>query len=140
MANSTTRANGIIRARVAAFVIVMVALLGTAYVFMPADLFRSGSPAPRTQQYPPCPGAKDIATTAKETVVEVKAHCLTGRILLPVGHDFAIDAPGELEYFFWNGQRFLVQDKKTRWLGQVPYSTFRLRGKSGQATIFFTKQ
>jgi len=102
--------------------------------------YQSRPAAPRTQQYPPCPGAKDIATTAKETVVEVKAHCLTGRILLPVGHDFAIDAPGELEYFFWNGQRFLVQDKKTRWLGQVPYSTFRLRGKSGQATIFFTKQ
>lgn len=140
MARSTTRAKDIIKTRIAAFIIVMLVLLGTAYALMPANLF--GSSAPRAQQYPPCPGAKDIAVTAKETVVELQSYCLTGRILLPVGHNFRVEAvdDGEIEFFFWNGQRFLVKEKETKWLGDVPQSIFRLRGKSGQATISLTKR
>lgn len=141
MARSTVGAKHVfVKARIAAFVIVMLVLLSAAYALMPSGIFDSSSSAKAEKKYPPCPGVKDVAITARETLIEVRSHCLTGRILLPVGHDFVIDAPGELEYFFWNGQRFKVEDRTAKWLGQAPYSTFRLRGTSGQAKLTLTKQ
>ncbi|MDP3947234.1 MAG: hypothetical protein Q8Q41_00895 [bacterium] len=128
--------------RVAVVLIAILALIGISIALMPSGLFdsRPSTQAARAPKPPVCPGAKDVAVTAKETAVEIRSHCLTGTILLPIGNDFVVDAPGELEYFFWNGQRFLVQDKEAKWLGQAPYSTFRLRGTSGQAKLTLTKQ
>jgi hypothetical protein len=58
-----------------------------------------------------------------------------------VGYNFKIEAAdnGEIELFFWNGQRFLVKEKESVWLGDIPHHIFRLRGKTGIATITLEK-
>lgn len=56
-------------------------------------------------------------------------------IILPPGAKVAIRAPGELEYLFWTGERVLVRDNESPWLGKVSSCKFRLRGTAGEATI-----
>ncbi|MDP3052776.1 MAG: hypothetical protein Q8N22_02370 [bacterium] len=71
-----------------------------------------------------------------ETVkVKIYPDRLSGWINLPPGRKFVIDAPGEIEYFFWTGERILIKNKNTEWLGKVPNCSFRLRGTAGEATI-----
>ena len=137
MAHSTTRARGIVRTRIAAFAIVMVALLGTTYALMPADLFRSGSPASQAAAKPPlCPGAKQVVARGETKVqLELAPHCVTGTIRVPVGYSFRLEAPGWREWFFWSGDRFRFEDDDA-WMGDVPHSVFQLRGKKGQAILF----
>jgi hypothetical protein len=58
-------------------------------------------------------------------------------INLNVGDSWVLDAPGWVEYEFWNGERKLVADKETVWFGKIKARTasFRLRGWAGTAKL-----
>lgn len=80
--------------------------------------------------------AQDIWPQIGEIVkIKIYPDRLSGWINLPPGVKFTIDAPGEIEYFFWTGERTLIKDKNTEWFGEVSSCSFRLRGKEGEATI-----
>ncbi len=80
--------------------------------------------------------AQDIWPRIGETIkVKIYPDCLSGWINLPPGAQFLIDAPGEVEYFFWSGKRIFIKDKNTQWAGEVPNCSFRMRGSKGEATI-----
>ena|SRR3989344_1491786 len=67
--------------------------------------------------------------------VELKEKEWTDWIRLESGDKWQIDAPGWVEYRFWDGTKRYVADKSTRWLGKINSSTFQLRGASGNAKI-----
>lgn len=86
--------------------------------------------------YPIAADAQDVWPRVGETVkIKIYPDCLSGWINLPKGANFMIDAPGEIEYFFWTGERIFVKDKNTKWLGEIPRCSFQLRGTAGEATI-----
>lgn len=86
--------------------------------------------------YPIAADAQDLWPGIGETVkVKICPDCWSGWINLPPGSKFTIDAPGEIEYFFWSGERILIKDKNTKWLGEIPHCSFRIRGTAGEATI-----
>ncbi len=88
--------------------------------------------------YPIAADAQDVWPRSGETVrVKIYPDCLSGWINLPKGVNFMIDAPGEIEYFFWSGKRVLVKNKNTKWLepAEIPDCSFQLRGTTGEASI-----
>ncbi len=86
--------------------------------------------------YPVASDAQDIWPHIGETVkVKICPDRLSGWINLPPGAKFLVDALGEVECFFWSGERIFIKDKNTQWLGEVPNCSFRMRGAKGEATI-----
>ena len=86
--------------------------------------------------YPIAADAQDLWPSIGETVkVKICLDRWSGWINLPPSTKFSIDAPGEIEYFFWSGERTLIKDKNTKWLGEIPHCSFRIRGTAGEATI-----
>lgn len=58
-------------------------------------------------------------------------------ISLPPGTKFKVDAPGWHEYWFMDGSKKRIENKDYEWLGDIPSSTFKLRGAKGEATITY---
>lgn len=100
---------------------------------LPAALNFAASPP----SWPLCSDAeKAIQVTARETRVLIRSECWSAWILVPPRRNFQVDAPGEVEAWFWDGKKLFFADKNPRWLGDIPTSTFRIRGKSGAATLY----
>lgn len=51
---------------------------------------------------------------------------------------FQVNAPDWHQYRFWNGKETPWITKGEQWLGDIPTSTFRLRGQEGEATVLIT--
>lgn len=73
----------------------------------------------------------------KTIEVALKAEEWTEWINLKVGDSWVLDAPGWVEYEFWNGDTKFVADKETVWFGKIKAQTasFRLRGWPGIAKL-----
>ena len=78
-------------------------------------------------------------TTGNELTIVVKLDCQewSDWIKLPSNVRFQVDAPGWLEYCFWDGRKVMVSNKETKWLGSIPNNTFRIRGAPGEAKITY---
>ncbi len=118
--------------RLVAFVVVMLVLLSAAYALMPADLFRSGSPAPHAKQYPLCADARDQKITTT-TTIRVRSDCWSGWVKLTPGTEFDLLFSDETELFYRGGGRRTLP-KSVGSLGHTP-STFSIRGKGGTVTV-----
>ena len=91
---------------------------------------------PSTISYPIAAEAKDVWIQKGETKkVKIHPDCWSGWINLPPDAQVVIDAPGEMERLFWTGERVLIKNKNTRWLGTVPHCSSRIRGTEGEVTI-----
>jgi heme/copper-type cytochrome/quinol oxidase subunit 2 len=85
--------------------------------------------------YPVAKDAQDVWVHIGEPVkVKIYPDRWSGWINVPPGARCMIDTPGEFEYLFWTGERIVVHEKETKWLGDIKSYSFRLRG-SGEATI-----
>jgi len=88
--------------------------------------------------YPVVASARDVRPQIGQTItVAIRPDCWSGWINLPPGRPFVINAPGEIEYLYWSGQRVFVEDKNIKWFEsvEIPHCSFRLRGKEGEAVI-----
>lgn len=123
--------------RTAAFTIAVLVLIGIA--IMLAHLYGASSPA-QAKEYPICAEWDGKTTRVEHSGVQVKIReqCWSAWLQLPPHQNFRVDTPGEVEAWFWNGKHLFFADKNPQWLGDVTTSTFRLRGKDGQATIYLT--
>jgi len=86
--------------------------------------------------YPVAKDAQDVWVHVGEPAkVKLDPDYWSGWVHLPPGVQFIVDTPGDVECLFWSGERVLIKDKNTQWLGGVPNCVFRLRGTKGEAAI-----
>lgn len=116
----------------------IIALLILILIFsLTSDWWPHGKPAASSRGYPLCANSNNvIRATAGVTKVKIKPKCWSVWIQIPPQKNFRVDTPGEVEVLFWNGKRYFFADNNPQWLGDIPSSTFRLRGKEGIAEIY----
>ncbi len=118
--------------------IILALLLIAIGIFWPFSFF-SGNSTVATTSAAPSNSAPATTTSGNEQTIVVKLDCKkwSDWIKLPPNVRFQVDAPGWLEYCFWDGRQVKVSDKETKWLGSIPNNTFRIRGAPGEAKITY---
>jgi len=106
--------------------------LWTVFASLPTVFGFAASPP----SWPLCGDAERVVQVAeRETRIAVRSECWSAWIRVPPHRNFQVDTPGEVEAWFWNGKRLFFADHNPRWLGDIPTSTFRIRGKTGTAVV-----
>lgn len=82
-------------------------------------------------------GSKKVAeqSVIRYLEVDLRPDDWTDWIRLEPGDAWQLDAPGWIEYEFWDGTKKYVPDKGNVYFGKIQNSTFRLRGTRGKAKI-----
>lgn len=96
---------------------------------------------PNPPQAMVCPGAQNITVGFADKDVEVPLDpvCWSGWIQTPPSADLSLrNGHLALEMLFIKGERWNIGGPP-KFMGQVPSSTFRLRGEGGKATIFLSR-
>ena len=112
--------------------VVFALALRTVFASLPTVFSSAASPP----SWPLCSDAERIVEVMeRETKTAIRSECWSAWIRVPPQRYFQVDTPGEVEAWFWNGKRLFFADHNPRWLGDIPTSTFRIRGKTGTAVV-----
>lgn len=106
-------------------------------------LITSGDTSEPSADYPLCPGAAGISyqmdSLRTSIRVPLNMDCWSGTVTLP--RDFhrhwkwEFNSPGDLDFFFFNGERIFIPGNTGKYGWRPPSLKFRLRGEGPYATI-----